>query len=115
MTYGARHSEADQIVIAYKTAEDVWKASGEAYRAWRSHGQSEGEAARSASEFYAYQMSELRKRDRAAGEIETVCAWCVPHKHLSGPVGAPPERVSHGICEKCLEEKFPERVGEAVA
>ena len=48
-------------------------------------------------------------REKEAAEIETVCAWCVPHKHISGPVGAPPERVSHGICPKCLEEKFPEK------
>ena len=43
-----------------------------------------------------------------ASEIETVCAWC--STHLSGPVGARPERVSHGICPQCLEEKFPEKV-----
>jgi hypothetical protein len=40
--------------------------------------------------------------------IETVCAWC--GSHLEGLAGAAPEHVSHGICEKCLEEKFPERV-----
>ena len=49
-------------------------------------------------------MSALEK----AAEIETVCAWC--HEHMSGPVGAAPERVSHGICPRCLEEKFPEKV-----
>ena len=42
----------------------------------------------------------------AASEIETVCAWCVPHKHLSGPVGA--AKVSHGICADCLAREFPE-------
>ena len=47
-------------------------------------------------------------REREAAEIETVCAWC--GKHISGPEDAAPERVSHGICPKCLEEKFPEMV-----
>lgn len=42
-------------------------------------------------------------------QIETVCAWCVPPKHISGPVGA--EHVSHGICPECLAEKFPEEGG----
>ena len=42
-----------------------------------------------------------------ASEIETVCAWC--GKHISGPEGASPERVSHGLCPECLEEKFPEK------
>ena len=49
-------------------------------------------------------------REKEAAEIETVCAWCVPHKHISGPIGAPPERVSHGICPECLEREFPEMV-----
>lgn len=98
----------------FYTVQEVWKAAGNAYRTWRSYGHSEESAARDASEFYGYQVSELRKR-RAAAEIEVVCAWCVPHKHLSGPVGASPENVSHGICPQCLEEKFPEMVTEAVA
>jgi hypothetical protein len=98
----------------YYTAQEVWAAAGEAYRGWRAQGSSEGDAARSASEFYGYQMSELRKRQQAT-EIETVCAWCVPHKHLSGPVGAAPENVSHGICPQCLREQFPEMAKEAVA
>ena len=51
----------------------------------------------------AQQAVELQK----AAEIETVCAWC--GKHLSGVEGAAPERVSHGICPECLEEKFPEK------
>ena len=46
-------------------------------------------------------------REKEAAEIETVCAWC--HRHMTGPVGAAPERVSHGICPKCLEEKFSEK------
>lgn len=45
-------------------------------------------------------------REKEAAEIETVCAWC--GEHISGPEDAAPERVSHGICPKCLEEKFPE-------
>lgn len=45
---------------------------------------------------------------RERGAIETVCSFCLTH--MSGPVGAAPENTSHGICEKCLEEKYPEKV-----
>ena len=41
-------------------------------------------------------------------DIETVCAWC--GVHMSGPVGADREHTSHGICEKCLDVEFPEKV-----
>jgi hypothetical protein len=40
--------------------------------------------------------------------IETTCAWC--GKWISGPRGAAPENVSHGICPECLEREFPEKV-----
>ena len=87
----------------FHTPEEVWKAAGDAYRSWRRAGHSEDSAARDASEFYAHQMARLHER-----QIETVCAWC--HRHISGPVGADPKNVSHGICPECLKEKFPEKV-----
>lgn len=90
----------------YTTPQDVLTAADTAYRNWRSYGWAEGEAEQAAGEFYAYQMAELHKRQ--AGEIETICAWC--HEHISGPVGSPPERVSHGICADCLAREFPEQV-----
>ena len=92
--------------MTYTTAEQVWNAAGEAYRTWRSYGWADGEAARAASEFYAYQMAELHRRQN--GEIRTVCAWC--GAHIGGPVNAPPERTSHGICARCAEREFPGEV-----
>ena len=90
----------------YTTPEQVRNAADTAYRNWRSYGWAEGEAEQAAGEFYAYQMAELHKRQ--AGEIETICAWC--HEHINGPVGSPPERVSHGICADCLAREFSEKV-----
>jgi len=70
------------------------------------------EAATALADHLGKQLDSARRaewdRQEDAGEIETVC--CICHAHLRGPVGAP--RVSHGLCDKCLEEKFPEKVME---
>lgn len=50
----------------YTTPEQVWQAAGDAYRNWRAAGHSEESAAADAASFYAYQMAELRKRQKAA-------------------------------------------------
>ena len=92
--------------MTYTTPEQVRNAAGAAYRTWRSYGWAEGAAEQAAGEFYAYQMAELHRRQ--AGETETVCAWC--GKHMSGPVGAQPERQSHGICPECEAREFPAEV-----
>lgn len=31
--------------------------------------------------------------------LRSVCAWC--KAHMGGPVDAPPERTSHGLCAGC--------------
>ena len=36
-------------------------------------------------------------------QLATVCSWC--NRHLSGPPDSPD--VSHGICEDCRKEHFP--------
>lgn len=70
------------------------------------------EAATALADHLGKQLDSARRaewdRQEDAGEIETVC--CICHAHLRGPEGAP--RVSHGLCDKCLEEKFPEKVME---
>ncbi len=74
------------------------------------------EASRTASNLAALkdQVDGLRQwvvrlvREKEAADIETVCAWC--GVHMSGPVGADREHTSHGICEKCLDVEFPEKV-----
>lgn len=35
-------------------------------------------------------------------EIRVVCSWC--GGHLRGPLEAPPERTSHGICGECAKK-----------
>ena len=90
----------------YTTPQDVLTAADTAYRNWRSYGWAAGEAEQAAGEFYAYQMAELHRRQN--GEIRTVCAWC--GAHIGGPVNAPPERTSHGICARCAEREFPGEV-----
>lgn len=39
-------------------------------------------------------------------EIPVVCGWC--KRHLSGPVPKKGQPVSHGICDACRAEHFPE-------
>lgn len=95
--------------MTYTTPEQVRNAADATYRAWRSYGWAEGAAEQAAAEFYAYQMAELHLRKlEESRQIETVCAWC--QTHMSGPVGAAPERVSHGICPECLKEHFHEEM-----
>lgn len=36
--------------------------------------------------------------------MRTICAWC--SKHISGPLEAPANQTSHGICENCLIVEF---------
>ena len=97
--------------MTYTTPEQVRNAAGAAYRTWRSYGWAEGAAEQAAAEFYAYQMAELKKRQ--GSEIRSVCAWC--GAHIGGPVNAPPERTSHGICARCRRTVEAELGMEVVA
>lgn len=97
--------------MTYTTPEQVRNAADATYRAWRSYGWAEGAAEQAAAEFYAYQMSELKKRQ--GSEIRSVCAWC--GAHIGGPVNAPPERTSHGICARCRRTVEAELGMEVVA
>ncbi|MCW8137282.1 MAG: hypothetical protein KIT58_00045 [Planctomycetota bacterium] len=46
-------------------------------------------------------VEELVATAAFGGELKVVCAWC--GAHLRGPREAPPDRVSHGICEGCAK------------
>ena len=90
----------------FNTVKEIERETLAVYRRGQSYGWAEGEAEQAAGEFYAYQMAELHRRQN--GEIRTVCAWC--GAHIGGPVNAPPERTSHGICARCAEREFPGEV-----
>jgi hypothetical protein len=93
----------------YYTKGEIERETLAVYLRARSYGWSDGAAEQSAAEFYATQLTRLHLRKlEEAREIETVCAWC--NTHLSGPVGAAPENVSHGICVTCAEAFEPEAV-----
>lgn len=44
-------------------------------------------------------IANMERELAALREVETVCCLC--GVHMSGPTGQPPERVSHGLCERC--------------
>ena len=90
----------------FYTVGEIERETLAVYRRQRSYGWSDGAAEQAAAEFYATQLTRLQLRKlEEAREIETVCAWC--QCHMSGVVGAAPERVSHGICAVC-EAKMEE-------
>ena len=84
----------------YRTEEEIWRASGDAYRAWRSQGRSEEDSLAAAADFYSYQLGRLRR-----SRITKVCAWC--DRHMSGPDPSVATQISHGICADCLQRYFP--------
>jgi len=93
----------------FNTVKEIERETLAVYRRGQSYGWGDGMAEQEAAEFYAYQLTKLHLRKlEESRQIETVCAWC--QTHMSGPVGAAPERVSHGICPECLKEHFHEEV-----
>ena len=92
----------------FNTVKEIERETLAVYRRGQSYGWGDGMAEQAAAEFYTYQVARLQLRKLEAEAIETVCAWC--HRHMSGPVGAPPERTSHGICARCAEREFPGEV-----
>ena len=98
----------------FNTVAEIEKATAELCQWYRANGWPEGLPEQEAAEFYGHHLTKLHLRElEAKREIEVVCAWCPDHTHISGPVGAPPERVSHGICKAC-KAKLDEEMGEEV-
>jgi len=95
----------------FNTVKEIERETLAVYRRGQSYGWGDGMAEQAAAEFYAYQMSELKKRQ--GSEIRSVCAWC--GAHIGGPVNAPPERTSHGICARCRRTVEAELGMEVVA
>ena len=115
MIHGMRYSEADQVAIGQAMEAGAIEAKAAKIKERQERRMRFLENSIRQLTANGIQLQDRMAALEKASEIETVCAWCVPHKHLSGPVGAPPERVSHGICPECLTEHFPEMVAEAVA
>ena len=113
MTDGMRYSEADQIAIGQAMEAEAIEAKAAKIKERQERRMRFLENSIRQLTANGIQLQDRMEALEKAAEIETVCAWC--HRHMSGPVGAAPQRVSHGICPQCLEEKFPEKVTEAVA
>ena len=137
MTSGVRYSEADQIAIgqaieygdgrsdterkmdrlsqlvAYaggqvqNLSDEVQKLRKQLDEGLREESRTEADLAQLKEQVDGLKQWVVRLVREKEG-IETICAWC--GKHISGPVGAAPKRVSHGICPQCLEREFPEKV-----
>lgn len=60
-------------------------------------------------EGYCHQCSIYLDWQKRGGEIVVVCAWC--SKVIDRKPGLGQSGVSHGICDKCEQEYFPNTFG----